>query len=321
MSSPLRSARVAVIDLRSSSCNSPCEARQHRTRVPTHLSVSLAALGHVPTITRSKEGSGDPAAGGALNTKITGTDPNTTPKSSYKRSCRFYAGEGARAFAFVETPSRELKSHNASTYNAIAPQYNIWTVLHDSTRLHYLNRLLPLLPSTGTCILELGAGAGDPGTALLATLPAARIIANDISSAQLSLLQARLAAEILAGKVETRLGDMMDLNFAEGELDAVVALYTVFHLPREEQVELVRRLGKWVKGGGWLLVSFSGEESEGTVEVGWLEDGKESQHAMYWSSWSPAECTRLVEEAGFRIETAEIRGPEDFFWVLAQKIE
>ncbi|KAF8150412.1 S-adenosyl-L-methionine-dependent methyltransferase [Mycena galopus ATCC 62051] len=210
----------------------------------------------------------------------------------------------------LSAPSRELKSHNASTYNAIAPQYNIWTVLHDSTRLHYLNRLLPLLPSTGTCILELNAGAGDPGTALLATLPVARIIANDISSAQMSLLQARLAAEILAGKVETRLGDMMDLNFAEGELDAVVGLYTVFHLPREEQVELVRRLGKWFFGRG-----------EGTVEVGWLEDGKESQHAMYWSSWSLAESTRLVEEAGFRIETAELRGPEDFFWVLAQKIE
>ncbi|KAJ6453152.1 methyltransferase domain-containing protein [Mycena sanguinolenta] len=218
-------------------------------------------------------------------------------------------------------PSHELKSHNASTYNAIAPQYNTWTVWHDPTRLHYLTLLLPRLPSTSTCILELGAGAGDPGTALLATLPEARIIANDISSVQMSLLQARLAAEISAGKVETRQGDMMDLDFDEGELDAVVGLYTIIHLPREEQGELVRRLGKWVRGGGWLLVNFAGKESEGTVEVGWLEEGKESQNVMYWSSWSTGESRRLVEEAGFRIEIAEIGGPEDFFWVLAQKVE
>ncbi|KAJ7451066.1 methyltransferase [Mycena latifolia] len=227
----------------------------------------------------------------------------------------------------LSAPSRELKSHNASTYNAIAPQYNTWTALHHPARLHYLNRLLPRLPSTSTCILELGAGAGDPGTVLLATLPAARIIANDISSAQISLLQERLAAEISAGKVETRQGDMMDLNFAEGELDAVVGLYSIVHLPREEQGELVRRLGKWVRGGGWLLVNFAGKENEGTVKVGWLEDpeeGKEHQNVMYWSSWSPGESRRLVEEAGFRIEIAEIGGPEDpedFFWVLAQKVE
>ncbi|KAF8177043.1 S-adenosyl-L-methionine-dependent methyltransferase [Mycena galopus ATCC 62051] len=207
----------------------------------------------------------------------------------------------------LSAPSHELKSHNASTYNAIAPRYNTWTVWHHPTRLHYLNCLLPRL-STSTRILELGAGAGaDPGTALLArALPAARIIANDISSAQMALLRARLGAEIAAGTVETRLGDMMDLDFTEGELDAVVGLYTVLHLPREEQGELVRRVGR---------------ESEGTVEVGWLEEGKESRNVMYWSSWSPGESRRLVEQAGFRIEIAEIGGPEDFFWVLAQKVE
>ncbi|KAF7360051.1 S-adenosyl-L-methionine-dependent methyltransferase [Mycena venus] len=222
----------------------------------------------------------------------------------------------------LSAPSRELKSHNASTYNAIVARYNAWTVWHNPARLHYLNLLLPRLPSTGTCILEVGSGAGDPGTALLTTtLPEAHIIANDISIAQLSLLQARLAAEISAGKVEIRQGDMMDLTFAEGELDVVVGLYTVIHLPREEQGELVRRLGKWVRSGGWILLNFAGKESEGTVEIGWLEEGKESQNVMYWSSWSTEESRRLVEEAGFRIEIAEIGGPEDFFWVLAQKVE
>ncbi|KAJ6624784.1 S-adenosyl-L-methionine-dependent methyltransferase [Mycena sp. CBHHK59/15] len=138
------------------------------------------------------------------------------------------------AHPLLSAPSHELKSHIASTYNAIAPQYNAWTASHHNFRLDYLNRLLPHLPSSGARILELGAGAGDPGTALLASLPGAHIVANDISSAQLSLLRTRLASEISASKVETREGDMMGLAFADGELDAVVGLYSIIHLPREE---------------------------------------------------------------------------------------
>ncbi|KAJ7904340.1 methyltransferase domain-containing protein [Mycena olivaceomarginata] len=217
------------------------------------------------------------------------------------------------AHPLLSAPSAEVKSNIASTYDAIATEYNAWTASHHGFRLQYLNRLVPQLSAIDNSrILELGAGAGDPGTVLLATLPAAHIIANDISGAQLSLLKARLAGRNLSGK---------------SELDAVVGLYSILHLPREEQGELLRRVGSWVRAGGWLLVNFGGKESEGSVQMGWLEskeEGKESQNAMYWSSWSPEESKRLVEEAGFRIEVAEIGGKEgsdaDFLWVLAQKV-
>ncbi|KAJ6522204.1 methyltransferase [Mycena vulgaris] len=223
--------------------------------------------------------------------------------------------------SLLSAPSHELKFHIASTYNAIAPQYNAWTASHHDFRLDYLNRLLPHIPSSGARILELGAGAGDPGTALLVAIPEAHVVANDISSAQLSLLRARLASEISVGKLETREGDMMDLAFSDGALDAVVGLYSLIHLPREEQRELLRRIGKWVRGGGWLLVNFAGKEIEGSEP----HEEKESKNAMYWSSCSPAESTRLVQEAGFRIQVEGIGGKEDsdaeFLWVLAQKVE
>ncbi|KAJ6598876.1 methyltransferase [Mycena vulgaris] len=215
--------------------------------------------------------------------------------------------------SLLSAPSHELKSHIASTYNAIAPQYNAWTASHHDFRLDYLNRLLPHIPSSGARILELGAGAGDPVTALLVAITRGT---------------PRLASEISVGKLETREGDMMDLAFSDGALDAVVGFYSLIHLPREEQRELLRRIGKWVRGGGWLLVNFSSKEIEGSVQMGWLEEqheGKESKNAMYWSSYSPAESTRLVQEAGFRIEVQGIGGKEDsdaeFLWVLAQKVE
>ncbi|KAJ7242454.1 hypothetical protein C8J57DRAFT_1557711, partial [Mycena rebaudengoi] len=86
----------------------------------------------------------------------------------------------------------------------------------------------------------------------------------------ISLLQTNLAAEISAGKVEARLGDMIHLDFADGELDAVVGLYSIPHLPREEQAELLRRVGKWVKPSGRLLGTFTGKEIEGSVRMRWL---------------------------------------------------
>ncbi|KAJ7292178.1 hypothetical protein C8J57DRAFT_1212582 [Mycena rebaudengoi] len=101
----------------------------------------------------------------------------------------------------------------------------------------------------------------------------------------------------------------MDLAFSDGALDAAVGLYSIIHLLRDEQKELLRRIGRWMRSGGWLLVNFAGKEIEGSVQMGWLEEEqevKESQNAMYWSSWGPADSRRLVQEAGFRIEVEEI---------------
>jgi SAM-dependent methyltransferase len=174
-----------------------------------------------------------------------------------------------------------LKSRLGTAYNAIAPKYNqTFTTPDDPIRLGYLTRLLTLLQASSqpqAKVLELGCGAGIPVTATLlsTTSPEFHVTANDLSSAQIALAREHLSGYEEEGRLVLKEGDMMDLKFVEGTLDAVVGFYSIIHLPRGEQTEIVGRCAKWLRKGGLLLVNFSKEEVESRVEPGWLgeEDG------------------------------------------------
>ncbi|KAF1991870.1 S-adenosyl-L-methionine-dependent methyltransferase [Aulographum hederae CBS 113979] len=123
----------------------------------------------------------------------------------------------------VDLPAN-LKSRLKASHDAIAPQYHEWTILHSTTRLHYLDQLLEQLPlSNGKpiSILELGCGCGVPVTQKLLSHPNFSITANDLSTAQLTLARATLPSDHLT-LVE---GDMLALDFAPATFDAVVGMY------------------------------------------------------------------------------------------------
>ncbi|MCJ1444180.1 MAG: hypothetical protein MMC23_004681 [Stictis urceolatum] len=289
------------------------------------------------------------------------------------------ASSSSEPHPLLSASSDALKAHIGALYDSLAPRYLEWTASHDPTRLKWLSalteRLLPqgfastpggmsapdstTEPSAGTSkpsaqsgpplrILEIGCGAGIPGTKILTSLPGARVVGNDISAGQIELARTNLSGEIEKGSAELRAGDMLALEFEEGSLDAVVGLYSIIHLPREEQRVMLGKIGRWLREGGWLMVNFSGVESEGLVARGWLAGGKDggegegkeggkggggaegaggmvsgAEGDMYWSGWSPEDSKKRVEEAGMRVRVAEMDGMEDgieFLWVLAEKI-
>ncbi|KAF2643623.1 S-adenosyl-L-methionine-dependent methyltransferase [Massarina eburnea CBS 473.64] len=180
----------------------------------------------------------------------------------------------------------DIKRRLENAYDAIAPKYNeTFTTKDDPVRLGYLNRLLDLLKSPerkDAKVLELGCGAGLPGTKRLLEneAPKMHVIGNDLSSTQISLARNNLGD--FGERLELRQGDMMDLSFPESSLDAVVGFYSVIHLPRAEQTELVERIAKWLKPGGLFLANFSKEESANVVNSTWLGEEK---GWMYWSGW------------------------------------
>ena len=55
--------------------------------------------------------------------------------------------------------------------------------------------------------------------------------------------------------------------------DAVVACYSIIHVPRGEQPELVRRIHRWLKPGGRFLANWALGAWEGKEEnwEGWVE--------------------------------------------------
>lgn len=257
--------------------------------------------------------------------------------------------------------TNEIKENIRKAYNDIADKYLEWTEPTHKTRLKYLNLLLDSLNTTTTTtsiisndsddktkekakgkgkVLELGCGAGIPCTQILAKR--FNVTANDISDSQITLARKLLPESEYSVKFIQ--GDMMKLDFStstniststsnggkgeEGEgFDAVLAMYSIIHLPRPEQSEILQRIWTWLKPGGLFLANFSGEGFEGNVDDGWLggNDG-----FMYWSGWGKEEIRRILGDVGFEIEIDEVvvdvememDGKEKevgFHWILARK--
>lgn len=216
----------------------------------------------------------------------------------------------------------DLKSRLKASYDAIAPRYNAWTTPHSATRLRYLAQLLPHLPAfpSPAAVLELGCGNGVPVTqTLLAHHAAVTVTANDLSTAQVALARANL---LQAGDNRVTLveGDMLDMDVAEASLDAVVAMYSVIHLPRDEQVVMLGRIARWLKPGGWLLANFGAREEVGSEARHWLG---EDEGWMFWSGWGVEGTVGKVREAGLEVVVQEtevdVVDGQTFLWILARK--
>ena len=94
-------------------------------------------------------------------------------------------------------------------------------------------------------MLDIGCGAGVPITRTLAERFC--VTGLDISSEMVR------RALVNVPEATFILGDIMSVEFPPHHFDAVVAYYTIFHLPREEHPELIRRIYTWLKPGGWIL--------------------------------------------------------------------
>ncbi|KAF8848791.1 S-adenosyl-L-methionine-dependent methyltransferase [Acephala macrosclerotiorum] len=209
-------------------------------------------------------------------------------------------------------PSKSLVEEG---YDSIAQRYLDWTTSHPSPRTSWLEKLLLYLPRNSN-VLELGCGAGVPCTQVLVQ----HCSEGTVTGVDISDVQLRLAKEhVPQAKLLKR--DMMDLEFEGGSLDGVVGFYSLIHLPQEEQVVLMKRISRWLKDEGMVLVNlalFGGKESH---ESDWLGGGK----SMFWSAWDKKDNMEMFKTAGFGIlESMVIKDTEDgrevpFLWVLAKK--
>ena len=197
----------------------------------------------------------------------------------------------------------------AAGYDRIAERYLAWSGLRPSpARLHYLARAVELIPA-GSRVLELGCGAGLPMTAALAD-------GRDVTGVDLSATQIELARRNVPNATFLQ-ADMTALDFEPATFGAVVAFYSLTHVPREELAGLLARIHGWLRPGGRFIATLGADDEPGDVETDWL--GVD----MYFSHFGAKANRRLVEAAGFAIDSAEIATePEDrhdarFLWVIA----
>lgn len=218
-------------------------------------------------------------------------------------------------------PPANLKSRLATSYDAIAPEYNTWTVAHSTLRLEWLAKVTSLLPATSPSplrILELGAGAGIPTSkALLDHSENVHVVLNDISGGQLALAKENLKA--YAPRAEFLESDMMSLSFPPGSLSAVLGFYSIIHLPCDEQLVLLKRIAGWLKPGGLFLANFGEQETQGHILEKWMGEGG----WMYWAGLGVEKTVKTVEEGGLVVVEREVLDDSvdksRFLWVLARK--
>uniref|UniRef100_A0A5K1K2F0 Cell surface hydrophobicity-associated protein n=1 Tax=Ganoderma boninense TaxID=34458 RepID=A0A5K1K2F0_9APHY len=216
----------------------------------------------------------------------------------------------------------ELKSIVEAGYDAIAPKYLAWSGPRPTTtRAGYVAQLLDLL-APGSSVLELGCGAGVPTTQTIAAHEKQlRVTGVDISAAQVALAREHVRApDPEEGRVAFVHADMMKLEYASGSFDAVLAFYSIFHLPQEEQAPMVGRMVGWLKPGGYLLLNMRTEEGD-FLREDWMG-------ARMFSSGIGVEGNRKAFEEygkGLKILVDEIatekvgKFEEKFHWVFAVK--
>jgi cyclopropane fatty-acyl-phospholipid synthase-like methyltransferase len=197
-------------------------------------------------------------------------------------------------------------------YDAIADDYLAWTVrIGNDPKIDYVERLSALL-SDSAQVLELGCGAGEPCTRMLAER--FEVTGVDISAEQLDRARLRVPSAHFVH------ADLTTLERETGTYDAVVAIYVLNHVPRELQGDLLRRIAGWLAPGSHFLASFGTAD-----EAGWTGDWLGT--TMFFSSWESTTNRRLLHEAGFELLADDLvtlhepppDGDATFEWVLARR--
>ena len=200
-------------------------------------------------------------------------------------------------------------------YDQIAEQY--LAVLSrpraDDPRDLWTGHLLRHL-SPGSTVLDLGCGPGVPTAAAFAAA-GHRVVGVDISPRQIELARSRVpnASFVVA--------DVTEFDAEPASFDAAMALFSLTHVPRDRYPALFTRLVGWLRPGGWLLASMGTSDEEGWNEEDFLGFG----HTSWTNGLDPEAMRRLLTDAGFALERAEVVaddspfGPERWFWVLGRR--
>jgi cyclopropane fatty-acyl-phospholipid synthase-like methyltransferase len=180
----------------------------------------------------------------------------------------------------ANNPGEDYRALIARGYDVCADAFN---AARSREADDVLRPLFDVVPA-GARVLDFGCGAGVPITRSLS----ARydVLGVDISAGQLALACRQAPAASFA------LADMANASFAPAAFDAVVSMYAIFHVPREEHAGLFLRMHEWLRPGGWLLASLAHRP-----EAAYTEDffGVE----MYWSNFGMEEYRAILAAARF----------------------
>lgn len=216
------------------------------------------------------------------------------------------------------TPALEPSDDDAAKlvregYDAVAAMYAEYAATATTHPRHeWVQRLLGQLRPHSR-VLELGCGPGVP-TASAIVDAGHQLVGIDISAGQLAIARERVPSATFIH------ANFLDVTLEEGTFDAVVALYSITHVPRGHYPALFGRIRRWLAPGGWFLATLgTGDDS------GWLEKDFLGFGATSWTnSHDVATTEQLLRDAGLSLERVDVLdhderwGAERWLYVLAR---
>jgi SAM-dependent methyltransferase len=180
-------------------------------------------------------------------------------------------------------------------YNTVSYAYRGDEEDESSRQYHaWLDELLPLLAGAfqrsgeSISILDLGCGNGIPVARRLAKTCA--VTGVDFSPVQIE------RARKLVPTATFLCQDMTTLSFEPASFEAILAFYSIIHVPLDEQPPLLGKIFTWLQPCGLFMTTLGSGEWTGTEE-NWLEAGGR----MYWSHTDADTYHRWLAAAGFSV--------------------
>jgi cyclopropane fatty-acyl-phospholipid synthase-like methyltransferase len=119
----------------------------------------------------------------------------------------------------------------------------------------WVAELAQMLRPGGT-VLDLGCGAGVPATKLL-TERNFDVLGLDISAVQIARARQLVPAATFVH------ADMVTWEHEPASFDAVVSFYALIHVPLQDQRDLLPKVRRWLRPGGYLLAIVGSERWSG----------------------------------------------------------
>jgi cyclopropane fatty-acyl-phospholipid synthase-like methyltransferase len=169
----------------------------------------------------------------------------------------------------------------------------------------YLDRIIQQLEPAAR-ILDLGCGAGQPIARYLAH-HGFKVTGVDQSHNMLQI------AKRVVPAIQLIHADMLEVEFRV-PFAAVIAWDSIFHIDHSQHTAVFRKVQRWLRPGGWFLLSAGGSGAAGfTSEM--------FGHTFFYSGFAPEETVRLLAAQGFHIRLQEVDDPSSrgHVAILAQK--
>ena len=158
-------------------------------------------------------------------------------------------------------------------------------------------------------ILDVGCGNGLPATRELAL--SHEVTGVDISEEQIARARSNVPTATFIR------GDVREVDLPVGAFDAIVALYLIDNIAREDYPALFRRLGELLRPNGRLLLSAEPGEDPWQPYT-WLGV------PMFINTVPTEELVQLLQEAGLSVTSTEFETqleggrPIEYAWILGE---